>query len=385
MALFGDSKEEKKAAELSEHISRNVAGTIAESIKLCMEPVFVELAGTIRASLAESTELQKQTTEKMAAEFLSQLKQQTGEVYGALNAEAASMVEAIKAEAASLTEAQKESTATFKNVQDNLTAGINKLNEISAEQKQMMEELHAAEQKRSAEYNEVLSKMQSTLTEINATYEKIVAGTAKNIEEQNNAVSESLKAQSASVAEALKAQSTSTTEALKAQSTSTTEALKAQSAAATEALQAQNNNLAEMLANQNNTLTETKQLVSDLAKSMEGLKSGWVDKYISCDEALSKNAAALLENIEKSNRAMACSTEAFDKAASVMQSGLASIEEKLVTSRKNYEAGIEQNVSKILEVMDHQIAGIATTLGKTAEDISEAAEKIPKALRGIVQ
>lgn len=352
MALFGDSKEEKKAAELSEHISRNVAGTIAESIKLCMEPVFAELAGTIRASLAESTELQKQTTEKMAAAFLSQLKQQTGEVYGALNAEAASMVEAIKAEAASLTEAQKESTATFKNVQDNLTAGINKLNEISAEQKQMMEELHAGEQKRSAEYNEVLSKMQSTLTEINATYDKIVAGTAKNIEEQNNAVSESLKAQSASVAEALKAQS---------------------------------DNLAEMLANQNNTLTETKQLVSDLAKSMEGLKSGWVDKYISCDEALSKNAAALLENMEKSNRAMACSTEAFDKAASVMQSGLASIEEKLVTSRKNYEAGIEQNVSKILEVMDHQIAGIATTLGKTAEDISEAAEKIPKALRGIVQ
>lgn len=374
MALFGDSKEEKKAAELSEHISRNVAGTIAESIKLCMEPVFAELAGTIRASLAESTELQKQTTEKMAAEFLSQLKQQTGEVYGALNAEAASMVEAIKAEAASLTEAQKESTATFKNVQDNLTAGINKLNEISAEQKQMMEELHAAEQKRSAEYNEVLSKMQSTLTEINATYDKIVAGTAKNIEEQNNAVSESLKAQSASVAEALKAQSAATTETLKAQNTATTETLKAQS-----------DNLAEMLANQNNTLTETKQLVSDLAKSMEGLKSGWVDKYISCDEALSKNAAALLENIEKSNRAMACSTEAFDKAASVMQSGLASIEEKLVTSRKNYEAGIEQNVSKILEVMDHQIAGIATTLGKTAEDISEAAEKIPKALRGIVQ
>ena len=374
MALFGDSKEEKKAAELSEHISRNVAGTIAESIKLCMEPVFAELAGTIRASLAESTELQKQTTEKMAAEFLSQLKQQTGEVYGALNAEAASMVEAIKAEAASLTEAQKESTATFKNVQDNLTAGINKLNEISAEQKQMMEELHAAEQKRSAEYNEVLSKLQSTLTEINATYDKIVAGTAKNIEEQNNAVSESLKAQSASVAEALKAQSAATTETLKAQNTATTETLKAQS-----------DNLAEMLANQNHTLTETKQLVSDLAKSMEGLKSGWVDKYISCDEALSKNAAALLENIEKSNRAMACSTEAFDKAASVMQSGLASIEEKLVTSRKNYEAGIEQNVSKILEVMDHQIAGIATTLGKTAEDISEAAEKIPKALRGITQ
>ncbi|MBQ7284015.1 MAG: hypothetical protein IJW74_04080, partial [Oscillospiraceae bacterium] len=61
------------------------------------------------------------------------------------------------------------------------------------------------------------------------------------------------------------------------------------------------------------------------------------------------------------------------------------IEEKLVTSRKNYETGIEQNVSKILEVMDHQIAGIATTLGKTAEDISEAAEKIPKALRGITQ
>lgn len=374
MALFGDSKEEKKAAELSEHISRNVAGTIAESIKLCMEPVFAELAGTIRASLAESTELQKQTTEKMAAEFLSQLKQQTGEVYGALNAEAASMVEAIKAEAASLTEAQKESTATFKNVQDNLTAGINKLNEISAEQKQMMEDLHAAEQKRSAEYNEVLSKLQSTLTEINATYDKIVAGTAKNIEEQNNAVSESLKAQSASVAEALKAQSAATTETLKAQNTATTETLKAQS-----------DNLAEMLANQNHTLTETKQLVSDLAKSMEGLKSGWVDKYISCDEALSKNAAALLENIEKSNRAMACSTEAFDKAASVMQSGLASIEEKLVTSRKNYEAGIEQNVSKILEVMDHQIAGIATTLGKTAEDISEAAEKIPKALRGITQ
>lgn len=363
MALFGDSKEEKKAAELSEHISRNVAGTIAESIKLCMEPVFAELAGTIRASLEESTKLQKQTTQDMAAEFLTLLKQQTGEVYGALNAEAASLTEAIKAEAAALAEVQKESTAAYKNVQDNLTESINKLTEISAEQKALAEELHAAEQKRSAEYNEVLGKLQSTLTEINATYDKIVAGTAKNIEAQN-----------AATAETLKAQNTATTEALKAQNTATTEALKAQS-----------DNLAEMLKNQNTTLTETKQLVSDLAASMEGLKSGWVDKYISCDEALSKNAAALLENIEKSNRAMACSTEAFDKAASVMQAGLASLEEKLVTTTKNYEAGVEQNVNRILSAMDNQIAGIAETLGKTAEDISEAAEKIPKALRGITQ
>lgn len=352
MALFGDGKEEKKAAELSEHISRNVAGTIAESIKLCMEPVFAELAGTIRASLAESTELQKQTTENMAAEFLSLLKQQTGEVYGALNAEAASLVQAINAEAAALSEAQKESNAAVKNVQENLTEAINKLAAVSAEQKQLAEEMHAAEQKRSAEYNDVLSKMQNTLTEINATYDKIVAGTAKNIEEQNQA---------------------------------TAEALQTQNWATTEALQAQNNSLAEMLKNQTNTLAETKQLVSELGKSMEALKSGWVDKYISCDEALSKNAAALLENIEKSNRAMQYSTEAFDKAAAVMQTGLASIEEKLITSRKNYEAGIEQNVSHILEVMDHQIAGIAETLGKTAEDISEAAEKIPKALRGITQ
>lgn len=330
MALFGDGKEEKKAAELSEHISRNVAGTIAESIKLCMEPVFAELAGTIRASLAESTELQKQTTENMAAEFLSLLKQQTGEVYGALNAEAASLVQAINAEAAALSEAQKESNAAVKNVQENLTEAINKLAAVSAEQKQLAEEMHAAEQKRSAEYNDVLSKMQNTLTEINATYDKIVAGTAKSLEEQNNVTAEALHAQT-------------------------------------------------------NTLAETKQLVSELGKSMEALKSGWVDKYISCDEALSKNAAALLENIEKSNRAMQYSTEAFDKAAAVMQTGLASIEEKLITSRKNYEAGIEQNVSHILEVMDHQIAGIAETLGKTAEDISEAAEKIPKALRGITQ
>ncbi len=363
MALFGDSKEEKKAAELSEHISRNVAGTIAESIKLCMEPVFTELAGTIRATLTESTELQKQTTEKMAAEFLSQLKQQTGEVYGALNAEAASLTEAIKAESAALTEAQKESNAAFKTAQENLTAGVAELAKISAEQKQMAEELRAAEQKRSAEYDQVLAKLQNTLTEINATYDKIVAGTAKNIETQN----------------------TATAEALKAQNAATTEALQAQNSATAEALKAQSNNLAEMLKTQNTTLTETKQLVSDLAKSMESLKSGWVDKYISCDEALSKNAAALLENIEKSNRAMQYSTEAFDKAASVMQAGLASLEEKMVTTTKNYEAGVEQNVNRILSAMDNQIAGIAETLGKTAEDISEAAEKIPKALRGITQ
>ena len=385
MALFGDSKEEKKAAELSEHISRNVAGTIAESIRLCMEPVFAELAGTIKASLVESTELQKQTTQNMAAEFLSLLKQQTNEVYGALNEQAASLVQEINTGAAALAEAQKENNAAYKSVQENLTESINKLTEISTGQKQLAEELQAMEQKRSAEYNEVLGKMQNTLTEINATYDKIVAGTAQNIEEQNRAVSEALKEQSKTIAEAQKELSSTTAEALKQQSSATTQAIQAQNNAVSEFVQAQKSTISEALANQNNTLAETKQLVSDLAKSMEALQGGWVDKYISCDEALSKNAAVLLENIEKSNRAMQCSIEAFDKAAAVMQSGLASIEDKLTTSRKNYELGIEQNVSHILEVMDHQIAGIANTLGKTAEDISEAAEKIPKALRGITQ
>lgn len=363
MALFGDSKEEKKAAELSEHISRNVAGTIAESIRLCMEPVFAELAGVIRTSLTESTELQKQTTENMATEFLSLLKQQTNEVYGALNAEAASLVEA-----------QKESNTAFKTVQESLTNSITQLTQISTEQKQIAEELRAMEQKRSAEYDEVLGKMQNTLTQINATYDKIVSGTAKNLEEQNRMLTETMQEQNRTLTEAVQAQSRTTAEAIQTLGSTTAEKLQEQSTATTETLQAQNN-----------TLAETKQLVSELSNSMETLKSGWVDKYIGCDEALSKNAATLLETIDKSNRAMQYSTEAFDKAASVLQSGLASMEEKLVTSKKNYEAGMEQNVSRILEVMDHQIAGIAETLSKTAEDISEAAEKIPKALRGITQ
>ena len=341
MVLYGKKKKEKMMAELSERISRDISGIIADSIKLCMEPVFEELAGAIRTSLCETTELQKQTTEKMATEFLTLLKQQTKEVYGEFNTEAASLVKE-----------QKESTAAFQTVQQNLTDGIARLAEISTEQKKMAEDLCAMEQKRFAEYNEILNKMQTTVTEINTTYDKIVTDTAKNLDEQNRIATEFFKEQSRITAESMKEQ---------------------------------HDMLSRMVENQNSTLAETSQLVSELGKSMETLKSSWVDKYISCDEALSNNAATLLENIEKSNRAMMYSAEAFDKAAVVMQSNLASIEDKLVTTRRNYEEGMEQNVSRILEIMDHQIAGIAETLGRTAEDISAAAEIIPKALRGITQ
>ena len=371
MALFGDSRsDERKAAELAEQISKNIAGTIAESIRLSMEPVFAELAGAVRASLAEANRQQQETAKQMADAFLTELKAQTDEVFGTLNADAAALAQSMRADAEALTQAQQENVRSY---QDNvraqqelagqLAAEAAQLAEIGREQKSTMEELRTISRDMSAKYDAVLTKLEGTMSAVNTAYEKIGAGTADAVADQSRTVAE--------LKQMLDGFGRDYGELQKAELAGMRQRIE-ELGAGFEKLQS------------SGTLSLQKK-IDDMCTNLDKLRSGWTDKYISCDDALSKNAAALLENMEKSNRAMQLCGEAFDKAAGAMKTNLSSIEGDISKSLKGFETGMEQNVNHILEIMDRQIAGIAQTLSETAEDINEAAQKIPKALRGITQ
>ena len=49
----------------------------------------------------------------------------------------------------------------------------------------------------------------------------------------------------------------------------------------------------------------------------------------------------------------------------------------------SFKAGIQNSVSDTFKIIDEQLAKAAGTLGTSANDIAEAAAKIPKAIRGL--
>ena len=391
MALFGDSRaDERKAAELAEQISRNIAGTIAESIRLCMEPVFAELAGAVKASLSEANKQQQETAKQMAGAFLTELKAQTGETFGALNADAASLAQTMKADAEALTQAQQENIRAYREnvlaqqeLAEKLAAGAGQLAEISREQKSTLDELRTISRDMSAKYDAVLDKLEGTMSAVNAAYEKIGAGTADAVADQSRTVAElkqMLDGFGRDYGELQKAELAGIRQRIEELGGSLGELQKTELAELHKSIEEYGAGFEKLQSSGTQSLQKK---IDDMCTNLDKLRSEWTDKYISCDDALSKNAASLLENMEKSNRAMQLCGEAFDKAAGAMKTNLSSIESDISKSLKNFETGMEQNVNHILEIMDRQIAGIAQTLGKTAEDISESAQKIPKALRGI--
>ena len=74
----------------------------------------------------------------------------------------------------------------------------------------------------------------------------------------------------------------------------------------------------------------------------------------------------------KYTKSMTSYTVALNEVSADMKVNLPSFEEMMA-----------KTINDIFALLDKQLADVATTLGKTTEEINEAAARLPKALRGL--
>ena len=107
-------------------------------------------------------------------------------------------------------------------------------------------------------------------------------------------------------------------------------------------------------------------------KILEGHQTSWAQNYVKADEEVNKNSEELLAQMTKYTKSMTSYTVALNEVSADMKVNLPSFEEMMA-----------KTINDIFELLDKQLAEVATTLGKTTEEINEAAARLPKALRGL--
>jgi ABC-type transporter Mla subunit MlaD len=91
----------------------------------------------------------------------------------------------------------------------------------------------------------------------------------------------------------------------------------------------------------------------------------------------------IIAKLEAGVNAMQSCAAAMDTSAKSMEAQLTKYNQGLSDGMDSFKAGIQNSVSDTFKIIDEQLAQAAGTLGTSANDIAEAAAKIPKAIRGL--
>ena len=327
MALFQDDNKAKQ--QIIEGIVQGVSETIARSINDALAPVFTVFAANVKKSLDSANERQADSVERMTRSFMDALENETKSTFGEMNAAAL--------ENARL---QKDSIEKEAELVDSIKEAVKAMKETSEAQGAVLQEMRSA----TAGLNECITRaaeeMKTAVADASSGMKDITVG----------------------VSDKMKGITSDTTSELKGIYESISSSLKNIS-------EGQAGNLEELTAVLKHLDDHTREQKEILAQH----QTSWAENYVKADEELNKNSEALLSQMSRSAKSMTTYTTALNEVADSMKIQLPSFEDNLT-----------KTINDIFEVLDKQLAEVAETLGKTAEEVNSAAERLPKALRGIV-
>ncbi len=327
MALFSDDK--KAAQQMVEGIVQGVSETVSRSISDALAPVFTVFAANVKKSLDSANERQADSVGQMTRAFMDCLENETKTTFGEMNAAAL--------ENARL---QRESIAKEAELVDSIKEAIRAMKETSEAQGAVLAEMRAATSALNEAITKAATEMKNAVNDASAGMKDITVG----------------------ISDKMKGITSETTEELKGIYESISSSLKNIS-------EGQAGNLEELTA----VLKHLDDHTREQKEILEQHQTSWAENYVKADEEINKNSEALLSQMSRSAKSMTTYTTALNEVADSMKIQLPSFEENLT-----------KTINDIFAVLDKQLAEVAVTLGKTAEEVNSAAERLPKALRGIV-
>lgn len=327
MAIFnGDDK--KGNQQLVDQIVSGISETISRAISDSLAPVFTVFAANVKKSLDSANERQANSVEEMTTVFMDRLEKCTKSSFQDISDTAAQSAAAMKT-------CMEGETELVRSIKD----AVSEMKEISASQKGVLEEMKGA-----------TTGLQGCITKAAEDMEKAVRDAA-----------EGMKAVTIGVSDKMNGLTTDTVNSLKTVYDDISKSLKNIS-----------EGQAENLKDLHDVLTHLDAYNKEQRDILSNHQSSWAENYIKADEEVNKNSEELLTQMTRYTKSMTTYTVALNEVSDSMKIQLPAFEEQLA-----------KTVNDIFEVLDRQLAEVAETLGKTTEEINAAAERLPKALRGL--
>jgi len=328
MAIFNDAKSGNNNQQMAEQVVAGISETVSRAIQDALTPVFTVFAANVKKSLEVSKDLQADAIGRLTQAFMDRLEESTQSTFQDLSRSA---VEGARM--------QKESAEAVKALVDGFSGTLSEMREISQAQKAILDDMKTATE-----------DLRSTISLASVDMQKSIKD-----------ASDAMKTITVGVSDGMNSLTTDTINSLKNVYDDISKSLKNIS-------ETQASNLSDL----GTVLNRLGDHLAEEKKILEGHQTSWAQNYVKADEEVNKNSEELLAQMTKYTKSMTSYTVALNEVSADIKVNLPSFEEMMA-----------KTINDIFELLDKQLAEVATTLGKTTEEINEAAARLPKALRGL--
>lgn len=114
---------------------------------------------------------------------------------------------------------------------------------------------------------------------------------------------------------------------------------------------------------------------NELYSKLETNHSKWMEDCKNCSEVLTGSAESVIANLSK------CA-DTLNGVSKEVEESLKNTCNNLQNSIADYHQKVDTDIDNTFKLFDENMASIAGTLGEAASDITEAAQRIPKAIKG---
>lgn len=132
-----------------------------------------------------------------------------------------------------------------------------------------------------------------------------------------------------------------------------------------------------------------------IAKSLNDRQNEWIDNYKNCDKKLADTTGKVTDTITTSVASLEKSVTELKKACEELNKSSGSYAETITSASQSYASTIttagqtygkklDEGIQQTFETFDKEMAGIVTTLGAAATNISEVTAQIPRTLKGSI-
>lgn len=346
MAIWSDDKKNK---EMAEAIISGISSTVADSITKTMQPVFAELAGIMKEALLESKSEQ--------------------------NKAAADMAESIKGMKA-IMESMTKTMQQMETISASEQSILNSLAEVQRAQEQTQKSL-------TTECETAFNGVRDIQNKLSNLYDGIGNGATALVAREEGVVKNQAKVLDKAVADIEKLQ-----DALTKDYGSVFEELSKSVSTL--------NDFSHVMENVSKDIRETLTIYrNDMDQTLTTYREGLDRTLTTFRDGIDGSMKAYKEGIDGS---MNSYKQGIDDSLSTYQAGMtetmtsyregtdktvATIQKSMEDACKALTANIEGTVRDTFAVIDNELAEATKTLGRTTEEINEAAARLPKAIRGL--
>lgn len=149
-----------------------------------------------------------------------------------------------------------------------------------------------------------------------------------------------------------------------------------------------------LVAREEGVVKNQKKVLDKAAEDLIALQEKWTQNFGRANDSLTANYDRMFKQLEAASASVEKYASALDASTAALSKAYADFEADMGKGNTSYRASLEEStqahikmlnesVEGTFSLIDKQLAAAVESLGKTANEIAEAAQRLPKAIRGL--